>query len=130
MGKGKSKSKSKSQKLPEEKFLVVVDPWRYRHFIQDLGGWFEIMLRDEYPGTRVNMIYMQGSNHNAIVELPEHVDTRPLLGAHYHSIFLKPPYNLSADGVSYIYEYNVQTYGHPAYLGGLYQFFVFPTPFS
>ncbi|KAF8225281.1 hypothetical protein L208DRAFT_1408763 [Tricholoma matsutake] len=108
------KSKSKPHKPPTEKFVVVVDPWRYRNFFEDIGAWFEIMLTDDYPGTRVDMIYGQvGKHHNVIVQLPGHVDIRPLLGAHRHAAILKPPYNMNTDGVSYIFEYNFEREGNP-----------------
>ena len=39
--------------------MVVVDPWRSRNFFEDIGAWFQIMLQDDYPDIRVDMIYGQ-----------------------------------------------------------------------
>jgi len=49
-------------KPPPEKYLFVEGPWgnpRSNAFANNVGGWFSIMLDDEYPDARINAIFTQ-----------------------------------------------------------------------
>ncbi|KAF8161575.1 hypothetical protein B0H34DRAFT_385155 [Crassisporium funariophilum] len=117
MVKSKSKGfKVKEYKVPKEKFLVVVNAWGLSdNFLPSdfnhIGAWFEIMLQDNYPGTRVNAIFYQRTHKNIIVELPSNVDITRYLGAHHYSKFLRYPPN--DPRIAYLYEYRYSTFGNP-----------------
>ncbi|TFK64285.1 hypothetical protein BDN72DRAFT_274814 [Pluteus cervinus] len=102
-----------------DKYVVVVDPWgrsgRHPTDLSNVGAWFELMLREEYPGTKALTIYTQGTHDNVIVKLPSNVDLNKILGAHRWGRILKPPYTGNEmEGTSWIYEYNYGSYNDPA----------------
>ncbi|RDB20643.1 hypothetical protein Hypma_012286 [Hypsizygus marmoreus] len=72
------------------------------------------MLLDDNPRFYIKAIPFHDKHNNIIVELPGEVDAKPILGAHYHSRFLLPPYKSFMAGVSYIYEYNYKRHGDPS----------------
>ncbi|KAF9524959.1 hypothetical protein CPB83DRAFT_909491 [Crepidotus variabilis] len=110
--------KVKQYKEPQEKFLVVVNPWGiFNNFDQadfnHIGAWFEFMLQEKHPGSRLRAIYYQRTHKNIIVELPSEVkDVEPFLGAHHYQSFLvNAP--LSTE-VAIVYEYRYSTFGDPS----------------
>ncbi|KAF8873943.1 hypothetical protein BD779DRAFT_279619 [Infundibulicybe gibba] len=65
MAKGGKKG-PKRYELPDEKFIVVVNPWgspTNKLFINNVGAWFEHMLYEDYPNTQVEAIYTQAQQH-------------------------------------------------------------------
>lgn len=55
---------SQTYNAPNERYLVIVNAWTsHAHpsqtFVDNVGGWIERMLCDDWPGTRVDMIYFQ-----------------------------------------------------------------------
>ncbi|KAF8867560.1 hypothetical protein BD779DRAFT_136831 [Infundibulicybe gibba] len=118
MAKGGKKG-PKRYELPDEKFIVVVNPWgspTNKLFINNVGAWFEHMLYEDYPNTQVEAIYTQGTHSNIVVELPAHVDISQYLGAHAYARFLAPPWNTSPH-IAYMYEYNYESFDHPTRKG-------------
>ncbi|KAF9465206.1 hypothetical protein BDZ94DRAFT_1320529 [Collybia nuda] len=115
MGKKNKSFKEKLYSIPRSKILVVLNPWgSHGHptFANNVGGWFERMLQDKYPGKCINMIFTRPGDTVTLIELPEDINVAPLLGAHHYCNFLIPPYNTS-NLVSYIYEYNYIKKGPP-----------------
>ncbi|KIM40817.1 hypothetical protein M413DRAFT_445622 [Hebeloma cylindrosporum] len=114
----KSKNKPlKQYKVPREKFLVVVDAWGFggdftQSDFNNVSAWFEIMLEETYPKTRVSSIYYQRTHRNLIVELPSVVqDINQYLGAHFYSRFLT--HDVDAHRQMIIYEYKYANFGDP-----------------
>ncbi|KAF9476854.1 hypothetical protein BDN70DRAFT_881844 [Pholiota conissans] len=109
----------KKKKVPPEKFLVVVNAWGMRlgtdfgaSDFNNVGAWFEFMLRGDYPGVGIQSLYYQRTHRNIIVELPREVkDITNYLGRHFYSKFLtnSPLSEKYAD----IYEYKYATHGDP-----------------
>ena len=75
-------TESKQYKVPEEKFLVVINPWAvYRNFdaadFNHIGAWFDRMLRVDYPpNTRIKAIYYQRTvchSHIRVIGISEDV---------------------------------------------------------
>lgn len=52
-------------KVPQEKYVVVVNPWGLPDKIDtntklnEIGAWFELLLRKDYPDARVREIFYQ-----------------------------------------------------------------------
>ncbi|KAF8738523.1 hypothetical protein AX14_011174 [Amanita brunnescens Koide BX004] len=106
----------------DEQLLVVVHPWppsgpKHKHFVNNVSSWFEIMLREDNPraSLKVEAIYQQKTHPNIIVELPAEANIEHLLGAHHWDAFIMEPYKPIHKGqVSYVYEYNYDTFHHPS----------------
>ncbi|KAF8058647.1 hypothetical protein FPV67DRAFT_1523224 [Lyophyllum atratum] len=136
MAKGKKAKVLKKYKAPDSKYIVVVDPWgvstqHKSYTINNIAAWFELMIRDDYPGEDVKTVFTQGTHNNVVVELSESVDILPYLGAHHHARFLKERWN-ATDGISYLYEYDYETQNDPTRRGwtadypGQYNINIFP----
>ncbi|KAF8989852.1 hypothetical protein BDQ17DRAFT_1372653 [Cyathus striatus] len=116
----KGKFKIKTHKVPDEVFVVVINPWgdgrgnlsSVPHF-DNIGAWFELMLKDQLrPGDPgVLTIYYQGTHRNLIVELHSYIDVISCLGEHDYSRFVN---GIQVPGKSLIYEYNYEMFGDPA----------------
>ncbi|KAJ3568309.1 hypothetical protein NP233_g5791 [Leucocoprinus birnbaumii] len=123
---GKSKAKKGQMKrydTPVDKYVIVADPWggvpSDPNFFNNVTAWFEIMLRPKYLGVRPSAIYVQGTNKNIVVELPDSVDVTPYLGAHYWREFLVAPWCYQvAERASHIYEFDYQKHPIPSAKGG------------
>ncbi|KAK2460609.1 hypothetical protein APHAL10511_007079 [Amanita phalloides] len=106
----------------DEHLVVVVNPWppsgpKHKQFINNVSSWFEIILRIDNPraSLKVEAIYQQKTHLYIIVELPAESRIQSILGAHQWNTFLREPYQSKNKGqVSYIYEYNYDTFHHPS----------------
>ncbi|TFK24568.1 hypothetical protein FA15DRAFT_687418 [Coprinopsis marcescibilis] len=115
MGKG-GKGKPKNYKPPAEKFLVVIKPWGYAAgnpvaTANQITAWFEIMLKDCYPGLKPEAVYYQKTHRNVIVQLPAAVKIEQYLGLHRYRSFLN--INVSEQEYACVYEYNYRRHNHP-----------------
>lgn len=60
-----AKSTSQEYKVPQEKYVVVVNSWglpeRFDNNtkLNEIGVWFELLLRKDYPNARVREIFYQ-----------------------------------------------------------------------
>lgn len=58
-------STSQEYKVPEEKYVVVVNPWglpeKYddKTKLNEVGAWFQLLLKTDYPDARVREIFYQ-----------------------------------------------------------------------
>ena len=73
-----------SLKKYEEKLLVVVNPWppsgpKHPQFINNVSSWFEIMLRMDNKGMKVEAVYQQ----KTVGRIPAAVHQQYLTGATY-----------------------------------------------
>ncbi|KAF9262563.1 hypothetical protein L218DRAFT_960023 [Marasmius fiardii PR-910] len=111
------KLKQKLAKPPPEKYIVVVNLWRYissPDFFMMMGGWLQCAF-----GVQPLAIYYNGNKAEfIIVEFPSNVDVRSRLGAHHPSEFLKDAVwtkiskTVKSDA-SVIYEYNYPVHKDP-----------------
>ncbi|KAF8181804.1 hypothetical protein BJ912DRAFT_605061 [Pholiota molesta] len=109
----------KKKKVAPEKFLVVVNPWGLSQRgdfstsdVNNIGAWFEFMLRADHPGVGIQAMYYQRTHRNIIVELPREVkDITNYLGRHYYSQFLT--HSPLSEKYADIYEYKYSLHGDP-----------------
>ncbi|EAU92051.1 hypothetical protein CC1G_06038 [Coprinopsis cinerea okayama7 len=113
----KGGKKPKAYKPPQEKFVVVVNPWGYADNVQvavnQITAWFEVMLDNRHPQTRPHCIYYQKTHRNVIVELPPTVQIEYILGTHRYARFLDRGIHVGPDQAAHIYEYNYRRFNHP-----------------
>ncbi|KAF9495668.1 hypothetical protein BDN71DRAFT_1447074 [Pleurotus eryngii] len=88
---------------------------RRKGCVNNLDGWFRIMLRDLVDEDHCSIVvYMVRTQDHIIVEIPEGIDIQPLLGIHRWASILTPNYAAhNVDRFSVIYEYNYTKFDHP-----------------
>ncbi|KAK1221692.1 hypothetical protein PQX77_015522 [Marasmius sp. AFHP31] len=108
--------KQKPVKAPDEKFIVVVNPWmsiKNTNFIMAMGGWLQCAF-----GKAALAIYHMGDKRSfIIVEFPASTDIRSRLGAHHPCEIFKEDAEFEQlrriPKPSLIYEYNFPIHKHP-----------------
>ncbi|KAJ8095978.1 hypothetical protein PM082_015199 [Marasmius tenuissimus] len=113
--------KQKPVKAPEEKFIVVVNPWmsiKNTDFLIAMGGWLQCAF-----GKAALAIYHMGDKRSfIIVEFPANTDIKSRLGAHHPCEIFKEDAQFEhlrrIPKPSLIYEYNFPIHKHPNVTGG------------